>query len=148
MVSIRMMPSDVVTAQAEYSVWPTQYRLSNTFTGSAYHCERGGACLGPLDAAGDFGADGRNDVCEQTASNKPRCSWPAAALAAATCESTAPVPCCPRAVAARAMESHPPASRFVTPNLMARPPIRARKPRRYEDDSHEVHERHEETPEK
>src|SRR3989442_5445151 len=87
MVSIRMMPSEVVTAQAEYSVWPTQYRLSKTLTGSAYHCERGGICLGVL-AAGAFGAAGRKDVGEQTASNKPRCSWPAAARAAATCEST------------------------------------------------------------
>src|SRR5881296_698929 len=112
MVSIRMMPSEVVTAQAEYSVWPTQYRLSKTLTGSAYHCERGGICLGVL-AAGAFGAAGRKDVGEQTASNKPRCSWPAAARAAATCESTVSALCCPRAVAAKATTRHPPASRFV-----------------------------------
>jgi hypothetical protein len=35
--SITMMPSEVVMAHAEYSLWPTKYRLSNTFTGSACH---------------------------------------------------------------------------------------------------------------
>ena len=38
-----MMPSDVVTAHAEYSVCPTKYRLSNTLTGLAYHVSRAGA---------------------------------------------------------------------------------------------------------
>ena len=38
-----MMPSEVVTAQAEYSVCPTKYRLSKTFTGFAYHVSSSGA---------------------------------------------------------------------------------------------------------
>ena len=33
------MPADVVTAQAEYSLWPTKYKLSNTFAGSTCHTE-------------------------------------------------------------------------------------------------------------
>ena len=42
MVSITTMPSDVVTAQAEYSFSPTKYRLSNTFAGGASHVLFGG----------------------------------------------------------------------------------------------------------
>src|SRR5262245_18727735 len=125
MVSIRLMPSEVVPAQAEYSVCPTQYRLSNTFTGSAYHCERGGTCLGVPPGA--FGAAGRNDVGEQTASNRPRCSWPAAALAAATCESTVSAPCRPRTVAMKDTKKQPPPSRVVARRFMARPPTEATK---------------------
>ena len=37
-----MMPCDVVTAHAVYSVWPRKYRLSKTLAGSACHESRGG----------------------------------------------------------------------------------------------------------
>src|SRR5689334_5951728 len=49
MVSMTMIPCDVVRAHAEYSVIPTKYRLSNTFAGSACHCDAGGgpACRPP-----------------------------------------------------------------------------------------------------
>src|SRR5882762_6687598 len=54
MASITMIPSEVVTAHAEYSVWPMKYRLSKTLTGSACHVARaGGVCAGA--AAGCVG---------------------------------------------------------------------------------------------
>src|SRR5215813_13894827 len=88
MASTRIIPSDVFTAHEEYSVMPTKYRLSKTFTGSACHCERSGGpdgcearcplCVGAGDAAGGGAVHNPNiEVC----------SCPAAALAAATCVS-------------------------------------------------------------
>src|SRR5262245_25771458 len=87
MASIRMMPSDVVTAHAEYSFSPTKYRLSNTFIGSACQRERsGGPCwagAGGCDAAG--GAGGAHNRL-----NNPACRSPAAVFAAATWTATPP----------------------------------------------------------
>ena len=58
-----MMPSDVVTAHAVYSVMPRKYRLSNTLAGSACHAARGGgpgaaAGAAPVRGAGVFAGGG------------------------------------------------------------------------------------------
>ena len=84
MASMMMMPSDVVTAHAEYSISPTKYRLSKTLTGSACHRERsGGLGDGGLLRGTGAGAEGA-----QRRSNSRVCSWPAAVRAAATRAST------------------------------------------------------------
>src|SRR2546427_2627531 len=90
MVSSRMRPCDVLTAQAEYSVMPTKYRLSKTLTGSACHCERSGGPGGaPLPRGPRWGAAvGRRDVGEQREEKRPGCIFSPAARAAATCAST------------------------------------------------------------
>src|SRR5262245_34377088 len=84
---MRMIPADVVIAQAEYSVWPRKYKLSNTFTGSACHVSRGGgpggrgaALARPRPA---FDAS-RGVASVQMRLKTPANSVPAAALAAAT----------------------------------------------------------------
>ncbi len=46
MASMRMMPSDVVTAHAEYSFSPTKYRLSKTLAGSTCQALAGGGPAG------------------------------------------------------------------------------------------------------
>src|SRR5215470_12834262 len=84
-----MIPADVVTAHAEYSVWPRKYRLSNTFAGSACHVSRaggpGGRGLAPR-AGRDAGSV--DDVASvQMRLKTPAKSAPAAAFAAATCAS-------------------------------------------------------------
>src|SRR2546425_2018935 len=86
MASMIMIPSEVLTAQDEYSVIPTKYRLSKTFTGSACHRERSGGpggCAAPRwprsGAATGSGALHK--------ANKAVCSCLAAAFAAATCDS-------------------------------------------------------------
>src|SRR6188474_96307 len=80
-----MIPSDVVTAHAVYSVIPRKYRLSNTFAGSACHSARGGgpgaaAGAGVVRGAGAFAGGGVHNWL-----NRNVWSCPAAALAAATC---------------------------------------------------------------
>src|SRR2546427_11400172 len=81
-----VIPSEVLTAQDEYSVIPTKYRLSKTLTGSACHCERsGGPCGCPTPrwprSAGATGSGALHKA------NKAVCSCLAAAFAAATCDS-------------------------------------------------------------
>src|SRR3954470_260581 len=86
-----MMPADVVTAQAEYSVCPTKYRLSKTFTGSACHVDRSGGPAG-RGAAGWAAAGARlGTTALHTRVNTPAKSSPAAPFAAATCAAAAPL---------------------------------------------------------
>src|SRR5436305_12014084 len=96
MVSITMMPCDVVTAHTEYSVWPRKYRLSNTFTGSACHVDLSGgpAGRGVAGVARGVGA-AAGTAALHVVLNTPAHSWPAAFFAAATCVSTAPLDDCP-----------------------------------------------------
>src|SRR5690242_4785370 len=91
-----MIPFDVVIAHDEYSVMPTKYRLSNTFTGSACHASRGGSAGGPPPrrpappgppARGSGGLTSASAVL-QTGVYRPIRSPSAAVLAAATCFST------------------------------------------------------------
>src|SRR4030095_14055591 len=95
LVSMTMIPALVWTAQEECWRVPSQYRLSNTLYGDAYHVVRVGvwgppqvarrpAAPRPGAASGATGAvAGR-----QRLMNVLRKSSPAAALAAATCTST------------------------------------------------------------
>ena len=58
-----MIPSEVVTAHAVYSVFPRKYRLSNTLAGSACHSREGAelgaaAGAGPVRGAGVFAGGG------------------------------------------------------------------------------------------
>src|SRR4051812_1519951 len=80
------MPSDVVTAHAENSDWPTKYRVSKTFTGSACQLSRARvACAptAPRPPPGRAAALSEPHVWL----NRPVQSDPAAAVAAATCAS-------------------------------------------------------------
>src|SRR5262245_43761875 len=103
-----MMPSDVLTAQAEYSVCPTKNRLSKTFTGSACHSDRGGGpCCAPLAPRCAGAGAGAGSAAGHNLCNSPVWSLPAAALAAATCESA---PCglaCPKPYSARMTQRSP-----------------------------------------
>src|SRR5947207_12533354 len=104
MVSITMMPCDVVSAHADQSVMPTKYRLSNTFAGSTCHCEAGGgpACRPPPPAPRPAGAAvgaGAGNADSQTRSCSAVNWMPAAAFAAARWLSTVPVTCWAPAVA-------------------------------------------------
>src|SRR5687767_2039299 len=93
-----MMPPGVLTAHAEYSVCPTKYKLSKTFTGLAYHVSRAGAPAGRgAVAAAGRGAGGAGAVHSRVAS--AAYSEPAAAFAAATCPSTVPGDGCAAAAA-------------------------------------------------
>src|SRR5512134_372428 len=93
MASRTMMPCDVVIAQAENSVWPTKDRLSNTFTGSAYHVSRAGGAGGPparpcpRPGPPPRGAGGlaRAVAPLHSGVNRPSWSVPAAAFAASMC---------------------------------------------------------------
>src|SRR6185295_1283031 len=83
-----MMPSDVVTAHAEYSDWPTKYRLSNTLTGSACQLPRASvACAPPAPAPRPPGGAGAALSEPHVRLNRPAQSDPAAAFAAAMCVS-------------------------------------------------------------
>src|SRR5688500_18787503 len=108
-----MMPPGVLTAHAEYSVWPTKYRLSNTLTGLAYQVSRAGAPAA-LGVAGVVrGAGGAGGVHNRVAS--AAYSDPAAALAAATCCSTVPETVCAAAAAsAAAIAMNMPARIFIS----------------------------------
>src|SRR4051812_11442352 len=95
-----MMPADVVTAHAEYSVCPRKYRLSKTFTGSACQVDRSGGPAG-RGAAGGAGAGARlGTIALHTRVNTPAKSSPAAAFAAATCAAAAPLGDCAAVVTA------------------------------------------------
>src|SRR6266545_96612 len=100
MVSITMMPCDVVSAHADQSVMPTKYRLSNTFAGSTCHCDAGGgpACRPPPPPPRPAGA-GAGNADSQTRPSSAVNWAPAAAFAAARWLSTVPVTCCAPAVA-------------------------------------------------
>src|SRR5262245_14893953 len=94
--SIRMIPSDVVTAQVESCVLPTQYRLSNIFAEGVYHSERGGTLRSSavFCAGGAAGATGplSDRAGAQTDSYRSMRSFPgsyASALAAAICGAAA-----------------------------------------------------------
>src|SRR5215475_14425450 len=97
MVSMTMMPCEVVTAQTEYSVWPRKYRLSKTFTGSACQVDRSGGPAGRGAAGAVRAAAGvaGGTAALQVVLKTPAHSWPAAFRAAATCASTAPLDDCP-----------------------------------------------------
>src|SRR3977135_4167680 len=75
-VSIGVIPSLVVRAQAEWILVPTKYRLSNTFAGSVAQVARSGAGPGATSAPGA--------VCgaTHTRTRVPVKSKPAAAFAA------------------------------------------------------------------
>src|SRR5436190_1023766 len=83
---MRMMPSDVVTAHAEYSDWPTKYRLSNTFTGSACQLSRASVACAPPAPRPPCGA-GVALSEPHVRLNRPVQSDPAAIFAAAMCVS-------------------------------------------------------------
>src|SRR5437867_829059 len=116
-----MMPSEVVTAHAEYSVMPTKYRLSNTLTGSACHCDGSGgpACAPPLRWPRCGGGAGRIEFAEHSPPNNPGWVVSPAAFAAATCASTVSAGDCP-AVAATFQPAASPiaATRAVTDDFM------------------------------
>src|SRR6185295_20424233 len=87
---MRMMPAEVVTAHTEYSVWPREYRLSNTLAGSACHDSRGGGPGGRGGAAGRGAGVEGGTASVQIRLKTPAKSAPAAAFAAARCASTRP----------------------------------------------------------
>src|SRR5687767_7253422 len=95
MVSMMIVPAEVVTAQAEYSVCPRKYRLSNTLTGSAYQVLRSGgpgrlAAAPPRPRAGVEAAVRVASL--QTRLKMPSHSCPAAVFAALTCADTRALP--------------------------------------------------------
>src|SRR5882672_7703574 len=81
-----MMPSFVASAQDEWILPPTKYRLSNTFAGSAYQVSRAGALAGSVMYGGTTSLASSPPLCgsRQTRTSVPRNSNPAAVLADCT----------------------------------------------------------------
>ena len=61
------MPCGVVMAHTAYSDWPKKYRLSKTFTGSAYHVDRSG---GPSKGVGVEPGEGHGAPVEEEAGER------------------------------------------------------------------------------
>src|SRR5882672_2052721 len=83
---MRMIPSRVVRAHAEWILPPTKYRLSKTLAGSAYQVSRAGALAGFATYAGTTSLASSPPLWgrRQTRTSVPRNSNPAAVLADCT----------------------------------------------------------------